>query len=294
MNLPILVLGKTKIIDGRVFLKRQQHLLCSGHTEECQCPARMEFGIRSAKVVERKHAIGCEAFFDNEDGYLLNGIINRKFIYPSLPFNNVELTPLDPEQEEASRIKKFFNGGMFESETYTGAKLVKIYKVKKQNEPEFPSSILSWHGSPVRNIRSILENGLMLRPPPQVKINGADCGHGIYSSWVAAMAMKFCEPLESDTHCVMLLLEVRADNFVKVSTLTEAVSLSSSRNVFVEGRVGYEVDLEELTPKVQVPRRNARPFNSKTVESTYDQIRSPENHVKIRYAAVASIIRPDA
>lgn len=264
MSLPILVLGSKKVIYGCVFVKRHQHLFCSGHTEECQCPAQIEFCIGSAKDVERKHAIGCEAFLDNEDGYRLNGIINRKFIYPSLPFNNVELAPLDPEQEEASRIKKFFNGGMFKSEIYTGAKLVKIYKVKKQNETEFPSSILSWHGSPVRNIRSILENGLKPRPPPQVKINGSDCGHGIYSSWFAAMAMKFYEPLESDTHCVMLLLEVRADNLFKVSTMSEASSLSSSRNVFVEGRVGYEVGLEEFTSKVYVPRRNARPFNNRT------------------------------
>lgn len=120
---------------------------------------------------------------------------------------------MDMEGYKASRIQSYFEVGLIESATDCKAKIVKIYQVKRRNEPSYRNCIWSWHGSPLQDSYSF---------------------KGIYSSMVSEKAFKFGTSRIDDVHCVLFLLEFRA-----------ALAFPSTSNVFVEGKIGYGYEYED-------------------------------------------------
>ncbi|CAL1296048.1 unnamed protein product [Larinioides sclopetarius] len=139
--------------------------------------------------------------------------INPKdYVYRSL---NCNLTPLNPESQEAQMILQYVHN------TSKNVEVQSIYAVHIPEQLEqfkttkFSNHMLLWHGTRLSNMLSILARGLQVAPLG-VQMNGNLFGKGIYFADMFKKSQKYCYQHYSTKVKTILLCEVALGDIKEV------------------------------------------------------------------------------
>jgi poly [ADP-ribose] polymerase 2/3/4 len=122
--------------------------------------------------------------------------------------SNTNIKVLDRDTDEYQMIATYVENTSVHQYSLN---ILDVFEVKRSEEEtryepykNFPNRTLLWHGSPVSNFKSILENGL--RIPPEA--NGRMFGRGIYFADMVSKSANYCRTPSEDNVKLIALCEV--------------------------------------------------------------------------------------
>ncbi|XP_055374917.1 poly [ADP-ribose] polymerase 1-like [Condylostylus longicornis] len=113
-------------------------------------------------------------------------------------------------------------------EIYTTRRLGEYqrYKINKN----LGNRRLLWHGTKIRNLSSILSNGLLTTPPSSAGISGKNFGNGIYFADVVTKAALYCGVNRNDPYGILILAEVALGKHYYLTSATSVTDLKYQKS----------------------------------------------------------------